>query len=125
MPTDVEWTTLENYLIANGYNYDGSTSGNYIAKALAANAGWSSSYNTGAIGNDLSINNSTGFFAFPGGFRYNSGSFAYFLVNGYWWSATESSTDNAQFRALYFQSAILGSYSNPKEQGFSVRCVRD
>ena len=23
VPSDSEWTTLENYLIANGYNYDG------------------------------------------------------------------------------------------------------
>jgi uncharacterized protein (TIGR02145 family) len=25
LPTDAEWTELENYLIANGYNYDGTT----------------------------------------------------------------------------------------------------
>jgi uncharacterized protein (TIGR02145 family) len=25
LPTDAEWTALENYLIANGYNYDGTT----------------------------------------------------------------------------------------------------
>ena len=28
VPSDAEWTTLENYLIANGYNYDGTTTGN-------------------------------------------------------------------------------------------------
>ena len=29
-PTDTDWTTLENYLIANGYNYDATTTENKI-----------------------------------------------------------------------------------------------
>ena len=32
VPTDDDWTTLQNYLIANGYNWDGTTTGNKIAK---------------------------------------------------------------------------------------------
>ena len=40
VPTDAEWTELENYLIANGYNYDGTTEGNKIAKAMASTTGW-------------------------------------------------------------------------------------
>ena len=28
VPSDADWTTLENYLIANGYNYDSTTTGN-------------------------------------------------------------------------------------------------
>ena len=43
VPTDAEWTTLEEYLIASGYNYDGTTTGNKIAKAMASNTGWNSS----------------------------------------------------------------------------------
>jgi methyl-accepting chemotaxis protein len=35
VPTDDDWTILENYLIANGYNYDGTTTENKIAKAMA------------------------------------------------------------------------------------------
>jgi len=53
VPTDAEWTTLENYLIANGYNYDGTTSGNKLAKSLASVTGWDSSSNTGANGINL------------------------------------------------------------------------
>jgi hypothetical protein len=33
--TNTEWTTLEEYFIANGYNYDQTTTENKIAKALA------------------------------------------------------------------------------------------
>ena len=57
VPTDAEWTTLEEYLIANGYNYDGTTTGNKIAKAMASTTGWFSSTETGAPGNDQSLNN--------------------------------------------------------------------
>ncbi|MFA6581335.1 MAG: fibrobacter succinogenes major paralogous domain-containing protein, partial [Paludibacter sp.] len=43
--TDAEWIKLENYLIASGYNYDGSTVGNYesnnnFAKSLADIKDW-------------------------------------------------------------------------------------
>ena len=33
--TDDEWTILGNYLMANGYNYDGTTTSNKYAKSLA------------------------------------------------------------------------------------------
>ena len=73
VPSDAEWTTLENYLIDNGYNYDGTTTGNKIGKAMASTTGWNRSTTLGAIGNDQSLNNSSGFNAFPEG--YYSGDF--------------------------------------------------
>src|ERR1035437_2232964 len=73
VPTDAEWTTLENSLIANGYNSDGSTTGDNYAKSLAATTDWAIDTYTdaGAIGTDLIKNNSTGFSALPGGYRIN------------------------------------------------------
>jgi uncharacterized protein (TIGR02145 family)/uncharacterized repeat protein (TIGR02543 family) len=67
VPTDNDWTTLQDYLIANGYNYDGTRDSNKVAKALAAKTDWASSTGVGAIGNDLSQNNRSGFSALPGG----------------------------------------------------------
>ncbi len=65
--TDAEWRTLQYYLVDNGYNYDGSTtSGNKIAKALAATTDWITDTGPGSIGNDLTKNNSSGFSALPG-----------------------------------------------------------
>ena len=125
VPTDAEWTTLQNYLIANGYNYDATTTDNKIAKALAAKTDWNTSTTTGAIGNDLTLNNSTGFSALPGGYRLNSGSFIDFGNNGLWWSATEDSTGLAWYRYLFYDSTDLDSFSLGKRNGFSVRCVRD
>ena len=127
VPTDAEWTTLENYLIANGYNYDGTTTGNKIAKAMASTTGWNSSTEPGAPGNDQSLNNSSGFNAFPEGDRYVDGSFNYEGFNAIFWSSTEYLTNNPRFRYLdYNSSSLLRSFINLYEQGgFSVRFVRD
>ncbi len=53
VPSRSEWTTLENYLIANGYNYDGTTTNNKIAKAMASSSGWESSTDEGVIGKNF------------------------------------------------------------------------
>jgi len=69
VPSDAEWTTLEDYLIANGYNYDGTTIDNKIAKAMASSSGWESYSEVGVIGNDdyPEKQNASGFTALPGG----------------------------------------------------------
>ena len=128
VPSDAEWTTLENYLIANGYNYDGTTTENKIAKAMASNTGWNSSTSTdvGAIGNDQSLNNSSDFNAFPEGFRSNIGSFVYEGYIAVFWSSSESSSNNAWNRDLYNGiSSLLRNSSTKQDRGFSVRFVRD
>jgi uncharacterized protein (TIGR02145 family) len=67
VPTDADWTALENFLIANRYNYDYTTSDNKIAKSMAAQSHWLTFSDEGAIGNDLTRNNASGFSALPGG----------------------------------------------------------
>ena len=125
VPTDAEWTTLQNYLIANGYNYDGTTTGNKIAKALAATTDWYTYTGTGAPGADLTKNNSSGFTALPGGYRNSSGTFGYVGYYGYWWSSTEYDTAFAWYRFLYCSFDSLNRYNNTQSYGFSVRCLRD
>ena len=125
VPTDTEWTELENYLIANGYNYDGTTTGNKIGKSLAATSGWNSSSGVGDVGNDQSSNNATGFSAFPGGRRYYYGNFGNVGNNGLWWSSSEGSTSDAYYRNLSYYGYSLGRDNVNKQRGFSVRCLRD
>ena len=125
VPTDAEWTTLENHLIASGYNYDGTTTENKIAKAMASTTGWNTSTDTGAIGNYQGTNNSSGFNAFPEGYRFNSGSFSYEGGNAVFWSSTESSTNSVWIRLLYLNYSYLNSDNYYKRDGFSVRFVRD
>jgi len=125
VPSDAEWTTLENHLIANGYNYDGTTTGNKIAKAMASITGWNSSTNEGAVGNNQSSNNSSGFNAFPEGDRNYVGSFNDEGYYALFWSSTENSTNNAWSRYLNYDNSNLTRYDTYKQDGFSVRFVRD
>ena len=125
VPTDAEWTILENYLIANGYNWDGTRMENKIAKSMATKTDWQTHTNSGAIGNDLSKNNRSGFSALPGGYRDNHGVFLNFGNHGYWWSATEFGASDAFYRHLFFGSVLLLRFSHVKSCGFSVRLLRD
>ncbi|NLB85512.1 MAG: hypothetical protein GX793_00455, partial [Bacteroidales bacterium] len=127
--SDSEWEQMENYLADNGYNYDGTTGGgrDKIAKALASKSGWSSSSSTGSVGNTdySSYRNKSGFTALPGGSRDSSGSFSTLGYGGYWWSATENDSSNARGRYLYYDSSVVYRYHSNKDNGCSVRCVRD
>jgi uncharacterized protein (TIGR02145 family) len=119
VPSDAEWTTLENYVSAKL-----GTSGS-VAKALATTVDWAASTNAGAVGNDLTKNNSIGFSALPGGTRLNDGAFVGLGRGGYWWSLSENSTSKAWYRNMldYASSVLRGNVY--KEHGFSVRCVKD
>ena len=127
VPSDAEWTTLEEYLISNGYNYDGSTTGNKIAKSMSSTTGWNSSTYTGAVGNNQSLNNSVGFNAFPGGFRDILGSFHFEGTDSRLWSSSESNTNVAWYRGLNVNSVNLASNgtSGSIRNGQSVRFIKD
>jgi uncharacterized protein (TIGR02145 family) len=127
VPTDDEWTKMENYLINNGYNFDGTTTDNKIAKAMILPNRWSSHTGTGTGGNtDYSAKqNVTGFSALPSGYRYNYGFFDYEGDYGLWWSATESDSSNAWHRILSYNNAAVIRYDNYKKYGYSVRCIKD
>ena len=125
VPSDTEWTTLENYLIANGYNYDGTTTENKIAKAMASTTGWSSSIQTGTPGNDQSLNNSSGFNALPHGDRDTESSFAGEGSDAIFWSSSSHDADDAWDRNLSSDYIDLARYGDYKRSGYSVRLVRD
>lgn len=128
VPTDAEWTELENYLVLNGSNWDGTTDtaqDNRIGKALAAKTDWLSSADSGAIGNDLTLNNSSGFSAIGGGYRYHGGTFYGQRSHGYWWSATEYDASKAWYRSLGYGGDGLSTGSLFKGWGISVRLMRD
>ena len=134
VPTDAEWTTLENYLIANGYNYDPTTITTYnkLAKAMASTTGWNSSTSTGVPGNNQSLNNSSGFNAFPESYRADNGSLDNEGNNTAFWSSSQPQVGFtyslvAHCRFLYYDGSNLSKdydYAY-KQNGFSVRFVRD
>ena len=119
VPTDEEWTILENYLIYNGYNYDGTTEENKIAKAMASTTGWNSSGNSGVPGNNQNNNNSSGFNALPVGGLGNLGIEDPVGAIAIFWCA------EVWHRYIGPNFAFLANGINPSWEGFSVRFVKD
>ena len=80
VPSSAEWDGLRDWMIASGFNWDGTTEGNKIGKAVASSGGeWSSSGTEGDVGNNQITNNSSGFTALPGGLRRGSDGAFFFL----------------------------------------------
>ena len=129
VPIDADWTILENYLIVNGYNFDGRPTDNMIAKSLASATGWTSSTNQGAVGNtDYSAKrNATGFTALPGSNRGSNGTFSGGIGRfGSWWSASWFDSVSAYGTGMSFDNWWFGVGGNDNYQyGFSVRCLKD
>lgn len=129
VPTDDEWTVMDNYLIANGFNYDNTTTGNKFAKALASAGGWDISDVEGSVGNTdyPAKRNVTGFTGLPGGFleAVSDPGFGYEGAEGEWWTATEFSSTRAWTRDLFFMNVQEGRWSsNNKKNGLSIRCIK-
>jgi uncharacterized protein (TIGR02145 family) len=125
VPTDAEWDTLMNYLIVNGYNWDSTTTGNKIGKSMAATTDWAYTGLKGMPGNDIGLNNRSGFSALPGGYRSNEGFFKSLGNDDNWWSSTEEGASQAYYRYLYFVYEDLRRANISKKYGFSVRLIKD
>jgi uncharacterized protein (TIGR02145 family) len=123
--TDADWDTLQNYLITNGYNYDGTMSGNKIAKSMAQTTDWQTFTEAGAVGKDLSKNNASGFSALPGGTHYFDGTFFDQNVIGYWWTSTARDGTYTWSRLLYYTNFDLYKSYRVNTNSFSVRLVKN
>lgn len=106
LPSDAEWKQLESYL--GGRNIAG--------KKLKSTSGWKNGGNG---------NNSSGFSALPGGYRYDDGHFHYVGDNATFWTATAYSSSYAWGRYLGYDSSEVGRYGSSRDRGYSVRLVRD
>lgn len=109
IPGNAEWTSLTEYL-----------GGADIAGGKLKEAGithWKSP-NTEAT-------NKTGFSALPGGDRGSGGLFNLVGSSGFWWSATEEDADSAGCIDMFYRHSKLTMGSSLKQNGFSVRCLRD
>lgn len=109
VPSNAEWTTLTTFL-----------GGAAVAGGKMKEIG-----TTHWLDPNADATNSSGFTALPGGTRYYLGDFFDAGGYGYWWSSTEAAANAAYYRYLtYFYGAISG-ITDYKENGFSVRCLRD
>ena len=115
LPTDAEWCTLEQEvdttIICNLNGLRGVDGGSKLKET--GNSHWNGNNGT---------TNSSGFTALPGGFR--SGSFGGLMDFAYFWSSTENGS-NAINRRLDYNNEQVYRNSNNKNNGFSVRCIKD
>ncbi len=114
VPSDNQWTELDNHL--GGSILSGGKLKS-IGTKESSNGLWYSP-NTGAT-------NESGFSALPGGYRDNIGSFGALGIGGGLWTSSEVDSRQSWYRGLHYNYAYLGKFDTIKENGFSVRCVKD
>ncbi len=109
IPSDNEWKGLDTFL-----------GGEDVAwKKLKSSSGWSLDNGNG--------NNKSGFSGLPGGARIYGGiSFDDIGLGGYWWSS-KSNNDSfkAEYYYLFYNYDYIPSAEGNKDDGFSVRCLKD
>lgn len=94
---------------------------------MAAKTDWDSCSEEGAIGNDFSSNNASGFTALPGGYRTNAGGFIYLGLHAHWSSSTvRAENENEVWTySMGNSSSGFGRGVGTNRHGFSVRLVKD
>jgi len=107
LPTEIEWTTLINYL--------GQVDS--VGGKLKSNSIW--------VSHDGNVTNSSGFSALPGGFRFYVGHFYNIGLYGHWWSASEYDSYYAKSYDLGYDFSGVTIISFNKGDDFSVRCVKN
>ena len=108
VPSDDEWTALITYLGG------GNSAGGKLKEAGTSH--W--------IFPNTDATNESGFTALPDGARGPYG-FSSALDWGFWWSATEYDATTAWHIILFTYDATVNKPSNSKNNGFSVRCLKD
>jgi uncharacterized protein (TIGR02145 family) len=108
IPSNGEWNALSNFL-----------GGGAIAGGKMKQTGTSlwAAPNTGAT-------NTSGFTGLPGGDRY-VGSFVNIASYAFFWSLTPQAPNTAWYTRLDFNNTVSNLLEDAREDGFSVRCVRD
>lgn len=106
VPSEDEWGELKGHL-------EHSVAGGKLKSVT----GWNSP-NTGAT-------NESGFTGLPGGTRYFSGEFNFLGSVGVWWSSSGDYDYLARYLYLSSNNGIVYRYLGNKENGKSVRCLRD
>ena len=109
IPSDAEWSKLTNWL-----------GGEIVAGGKMKEQGLShwNAPNFGA--SNISL-----FSALPGGYREDNGYFFTIGAYGFWWSSSETFIDFAYSRYLYTNNGDVYRNYHRKQNGFSVRCIKD
>ncbi|MCD4745042.1 MAG: fibrobacter succinogenes major paralogous domain-containing protein, partial [Bacteroidales bacterium] len=124
VPTNDEWTALTDFIGGTA-----SPHGNELKSCRQVNSpqGWGCNTSEHPRWNESSENGTDnyGFSGLPGGDRSGSGNFYYVGDYGLWWSSAEGSSSGSWYRGLTYYDGAVGVSSSSKQDGFSVRCLRD
>jgi len=120
LPSDEEWKQMEIALGMPENQMDESITsffrGTNQGVQMKNKSGWNNNGNG---------SNSSGFSGLPGGYRFSNGNFFFVGSISYWWSSSDGSETFAWARGLRYNSGGVCRNSNFKENGFSVRCIKD
>ena len=120
VPTETEWKQLEMYL--------------GMSQAQADQLGWRGTNEGGKlkeggtthwINPNIGATNESGFTGLPGGYRYLGGVYDQLGSSAVFWSSTENGSIYAWCRNLNSAYSGVHRYDGSKEDGFSVRCIKD
>lgn len=117
VPTDDDWKQLEIYLGMSQEEVDQTGyRGTDVGYMMQSTSGWN--YNRNG-------NNSSGFTALPGGCRYKNGNFIELGNYAYFWSSSPAYGDFAWYRELRYGYSTVRYWSEYRQNGFSIRCIKD
>lgn len=121
--SQTEWNTLISYVTAN---YSTSTTSGQELSTNATSNGWSYSSTSGSVGNNPSVNNASGFNAYPAGISSYGSAPAFYGTACYFWTSNEASSTNGIYY-YWLNTSLTPSYSSTSKQsiGLSVRCIKD
>lgn len=109
VPSNEEWNTLVTTLGGE------ATAGGKLKESGTIH--WNDP-NTGA-------DNSSGFTALPGGYRYANGSFFDIQNSGFFWTSTGAGDNAYSWELFYNDGAAYENGNNDAKNGYSVRCIKD
>ena len=106
IPSDAEWRVLIDFLGGEGK----------AGEKMNSTSGWIYKGNG---------NNSSGFNVLPGGYRDSNGWLYDITEKSYFWSSSEDYQSFAWNRNLYYNNKKVYRNSSSKNDGLSVRCIKD
>ena len=109
VPTDAEWTILTEYL-----------GGEFVAGGKMKEIGTTNWNSPNSSATNISL-----FTGLPAGFQDQNGFYNSIKSIGFWWSASDSTTDSAWIRILDSNTGGVLRISESKRWGFSIRCLKD
>ena len=124
VPSSEEWGQMISYVRSQS-NFLCNNSPYNIAKALAATENWNHSYSPCHIGYFQIENNVTGFSVLPAGYFRNNNYVGFGSQGIFWSSTTGDISDFSGYISLRFDEYNVVGGTIHKDNGLSLRCIRD